>query len=140
MNYLYNALWIEYRFPPYGPRLVDSGSVRIYEFRFCWVFDQSGLWNSPDMKHWTTHCWSGSGLWIQGLMTSIFRYYGMLAQYFFIHFVVVLLWTLKDAMELDQLISYLINKENSDGVVLLGHSTGCQVSTCYFISLYRILA
>ncbi|XP_022856569.1 UPF0613 protein PB24D3.06c-like isoform X1 [Olea europaea var. sylvestris] len=33
---------------------------------------------------------------------------------------------LKDALELDQLISYLINKEDSEGVVLLGHSTGCQ--------------
>lgn len=32
----------------------------------------------------------------------------------------------KDAKELDQLISYLINKEESEGVVLLGHSTGCQ--------------
>ncbi|GAA0139037.1 hypothetical protein LIER_00663 [Lithospermum erythrorhizon] len=32
----------------------------------------------------------------------------------------------QDAMELDQLISYLINKEESEGVVLLGHSTGCQ--------------
>uniref|UniRef100_A0A0E0LIH2 AB hydrolase-1 domain-containing protein n=1 Tax=Oryza punctata TaxID=4537 RepID=A0A0E0LIH2_ORYPU len=32
----------------------------------------------------------------------------------------------QDALELDQLISYLINKENSDGVILLGHSTGCQ--------------
>ncbi|KAF5738610.1 UPF0613 protein [Tripterygium wilfordii] len=32
----------------------------------------------------------------------------------------------EDAMELDQLISFLINKENSEGVVLLGHSTGCQ--------------
>ncbi|RWR93708.1 UPF0613 protein PB24D3.06c [Cinnamomum micranthum f. kanehirae] len=32
----------------------------------------------------------------------------------------------QDAMELDQLISYFINKENSQGVVLLGHSTGCQ--------------
>ncbi|CAO2821889.1 unnamed protein product [Amaranthus hypochondriacus] len=32
----------------------------------------------------------------------------------------------QDAMELDQLISHLINKENSNGVVLLGHSTGCQ--------------
>ncbi|KAK5833603.1 Uncharacterized protein F383_14760 [Gossypium arboreum] len=32
----------------------------------------------------------------------------------------------QDAMEIDQLISYLINKENSEGVVLLGHSTGCQ--------------
>lgn len=31
-----------------------------------------------------------------------------------------------DAMELNQLIDYLINKENSEGVVLLGHSTGCQ--------------
>ncbi|KAJ4894750.1 hypothetical protein Rs2_21544 [Raphanus sativus] len=31
-----------------------------------------------------------------------------------------------DAQEIDQLISYLINKENSEGVVLLGHSTGCQ--------------
>jgi len=32
----------------------------------------------------------------------------------------------QDALELDQLISYLINKEESEGVVLLGHSTGCQ--------------
>lgn len=32
----------------------------------------------------------------------------------------------QDALELDQLISYLINKEGSEGVVLLGHSTGCQ--------------
>nr|XP_017226608.1 PREDICTED: uncharacterized protein LOC108202628 isoform X3 [Daucus carota subsp. sativus] len=32
----------------------------------------------------------------------------------------------KDAMELDQLISYFINKEDSEGVVLIGHSTGCQ--------------
>lgn len=32
----------------------------------------------------------------------------------------------QDARELDQLISYLINKEDSEGVVLLGHSTGCQ--------------
>lgn len=34
---------------------------------------------------------------------------------------------MKDAQEIDQLINYLINKENSEGVVLLGHSTGCQV-------------
>lgn len=39
---------------------------------------------------------------------------------------------LKDAMELDQLISYLINKEDSEGVVLLGHSTGCQVRVYIF--------
>ncbi|XP_043696738.1 UPF0613 protein PB24D3.06c-like [Telopea speciosissima] len=32
----------------------------------------------------------------------------------------------EDALELDQLIGYLINKENSEGVVLLGQSTGCQ--------------
>lgn len=32
----------------------------------------------------------------------------------------------QDAIELDQLITYLINKEHSDGVMLLGHSTGCQ--------------
>ncbi|KAF7837231.1 uncharacterized protein G2W53_005713 [Senna tora] len=32
----------------------------------------------------------------------------------------------QDAKELDQLINYLINKEDSEGVVLLGHSTGCQ--------------
>ncbi|KAG2727398.1 hypothetical protein I3760_01G155900 [Carya illinoinensis] len=32
----------------------------------------------------------------------------------------------QDAKELDQLISHLINKEDSEGVVLLGHSTGCQ--------------
>lgn len=32
----------------------------------------------------------------------------------------------QDALELDQLIGYLINKDNSEGVILLGHSTGCQ--------------
>ncbi|RXH80358.1 hypothetical protein DVH24_041505 [Malus domestica] len=32
----------------------------------------------------------------------------------------------QDAVELDQLISHFINKEDSEGVVLLGHSTGCQ--------------
>ncbi|KAL6982232.1 hypothetical protein U1Q18_050739 [Sarracenia purpurea var. burkii] len=32
----------------------------------------------------------------------------------------------RDAIELDQLINYLINKEESKGVVLLRHSTGCQ--------------
>lgn len=32
----------------------------------------------------------------------------------------------QDSTELDQLINYLINKEDSEGVVLLGHSTGCQ--------------
>lgn len=32
----------------------------------------------------------------------------------------------QDALELDQLINHLINKEESEGVVLLGHSTGCQ--------------
>lgn len=37
-------------------------------------------------------------------------------------------------MELDQLISYLINKEDSEGVVLLGHSTGCQVCVYCFQS------
>ncbi|KAL0701114.1 hypothetical protein Bca4012_057236 [Brassica carinata] len=34
--------------------------------------------------------------------------------------------SLEDAQEIDQLISYLINKKNFEGVVLLGHSTGCQ--------------
>lgn len=38
-----------------------------------------------------------------------------------------LLLHFKDAAEIDQLISYLINKEDSEGVVLVGHSTGCQV-------------
>ncbi|KAF3785736.1 UPF0613 protein PB24D3-06c [Nymphaea thermarum] len=32
----------------------------------------------------------------------------------------------QDFLEIDQLISYLINKEDSEGVILLGHSTGCQ--------------
>ncbi|KAJ4956417.1 hypothetical protein NE237_013200 [Protea cynaroides] len=32
----------------------------------------------------------------------------------------------EDAMEIDQLIAYFINKEDSEGVVLIGHSTGCQ--------------
>ena len=42
---------------------------------------------------------------------------------------------LQDAIELDQLISYLINKEDSEGVVLLGHSTGCQVNL-YCLSFF----
>lgn len=32
----------------------------------------------------------------------------------------------QDAMELDQLITHMIDKEGSNGVMLLGHSTGCQ--------------
>ncbi|XP_042514850.1 UPF0613 protein PB24D3.06c-like [Macadamia integrifolia] len=32
----------------------------------------------------------------------------------------------EDALEIDELIGYFINKEDSEGVVLLGHSTGCQ--------------
>ncbi|XP_078435944.1 alpha/beta-Hydrolases superfamily protein [Wolffia australiana] len=40
----------------------------------------------------------------------------------------------QDSSELDQLISYLINKENSEGVVLLGHSTGCQDIVYYMRS------
>lgn len=41
---------------------------------------------------------------------------------------------MKDAAELDQLISYLIDNEDSHGVILLGHSTGCQViQSCQLI-------
>lgn len=36
-------------------------------------------------------------------------------------------------MELDQLISYFINKEDSEGVILIGHSTGCQVSNLSYM-------
>ncbi|XP_052190718.1 UPF0613 protein PB24D3.06c-like [Diospyros lotus] len=32
----------------------------------------------------------------------------------------------QDAMELDELVRYLINKEDSEGVILLGHGSGCQ--------------
>ncbi|CAN1280554.1 UPF0613 protein PB24D3.06c [Linum perenne] len=32
----------------------------------------------------------------------------------------------QDGTEIDQLISHFINKENSEGVILIGHSTGCQ--------------
>ncbi|KAJ7522018.1 hypothetical protein O6H91_19G079200 [Diphasiastrum complanatum] len=32
----------------------------------------------------------------------------------------------QDCVELEQLISYLINEEDSQGVILVGHSTGCQ--------------
>eukprot|EP00249_Psilotum_nudum_P010778 c22763_g1_i1 orf=351-1220(+) len=32
----------------------------------------------------------------------------------------------QDALELEQLVTHLINKEASEGVMLLGHSTGCQ--------------
>ncbi|XP_057771824.1 UPF0613 protein PB24D3.06c-like [Salvia miltiorrhiza] len=40
----------------------------------------------------------------------------------------------QDASELDQLISYLIDKEDSHGVILLGHSTGCQDIVFYLRS------
>ncbi|VVB15123.1 unnamed protein product [Arabis nemorensis] len=46
----------------------------------------------------------------------------------------------QDAQEIDKLISYLINKEKSEGVVLLGHSTGCQVigyAPKHFFSWFR---
>ena len=54
------------------------------------------------------------------------------------HLLFIVEFTLKDAKELDQLINYLINKEDSEGVALLGHSTGCQV-ICYFILVLTIL-
>jgi hypothetical protein len=50
--------------------------------------------------------------------------------FFLVYAWLIYVFLLKDALELDQLISYLINKENSEGVILLGHSTGCQV--CYY--------
>lgn len=50
---------------------------------------------------------------VQLLMSSSYTGYGMSS-------------LKQDATELDQLISHLINKEDSEGVVLLGHSTGCQ--------------
>lgn len=49
-------------------------------------------------------------------------------------------YLLKDAAELDQLISYLINKEDSEGVVLLGQSTGCQVSQLPLANLNLVIA
>ncbi|XP_027332058.1 UPF0613 protein PB24D3.06c isoform X2 [Abrus precatorius] len=42
----------------------------------------------------------------------------------------------QDAKELDQLINYLINKEDSEGVALLGHSTGCQDIVNYMRTNY----
>ncbi|KAK7387805.1 hypothetical protein VNO78_22598 [Psophocarpus tetragonolobus] len=42
----------------------------------------------------------------------------------------------QDAKELDQLINYLINKEDSEGVALLGHSTGCQDIVYYMRTNY----
>ncbi|KAM7260017.1 hypothetical protein ACFE04_015758 [Oxalis oulophora] len=50
---------------------------------------------------------------VQFLMTSSYTGYGTSSLQ-------------QDASEIDRLISYLINKENSEGVVLVGHSTGCQ--------------
>lgn len=42
----------------------------------------------------------------------------------------------QDAKELDLLINYLINKEDSEGVALLGHSTGCQDIVHYMRTNY----
>jgi hypothetical protein len=36
---------------------------------------------------------------------------------------------LQDAQEIESLIKFLVNEEGSEGVVLIGHSTGCQVGT-----------
>lgn len=46
---------------------------------------------------------------------------------------------LKDVEELDQLNSYLINKEDSEGVVPLGHSTGCQVRAVALVVLKDLI-
>ncbi|KAG0591656.1 hypothetical protein KC19_1G191200 [Ceratodon purpureus] len=32
----------------------------------------------------------------------------------------------EDALEIEQLLNYLIDQENSEGFILIGHSTGCQ--------------
>ncbi|KAH7573710.1 hypothetical protein JRO89_XS03G0196300 [Xanthoceras sorbifolium] len=76
---------------------------------------------------------------VQLLMSSSYSGYGTSSlqqvTYLWLSKLVICAWfkdyvlapcTIKDAKELDQLISYLINKEDSEGVVLLGHSTGCQ--------------
>lgn len=42
-------------------------------------------------------------------------------------FVKFSVFIIKDAVEIDDLICYLIDKDESEGAVLLGHSTGCQV-------------
>ena len=33
----------------------------------------------------------------------------------------------QDAIEIEQLLNYLIDQEDSEGFILVGHSTGCQV-------------
>lgn len=33
----------------------------------------------------------------------------------------------QDAVEIEQLLNYLIDQEDSEGFILIGHSTGCQV-------------
>ncbi len=35
----------------------------------------------------------------------------------------------QDAVEIEQLLNYLIDQEDSEGFILVGHSTGCQVFT-----------
>lgn len=56
---------------------------------------------------------------VQFLLTSSYSGYGMSSLN-------------QDAKELDQLIRFLINKDESERVVLLGHSTGCQDIVHYF--------
>lgn len=47
---------------------------------------------------------------------------------------------MQDAVEIEQLISYLIYEEHIEGVILVGHSTGCQVRCDpYFGSVSRMI-
>ncbi|XP_020960044.1 UPF0613 protein PB24D3.06c isoform X3 [Arachis ipaensis] len=62
------------------------------------------LANALDRENWSL---------VQFLMSSSYSGYGTSSLH-------------QDAKEVDQLINYLINKQDSEGVVLLGHSTGCQ--------------
>ncbi|XP_057744923.1 UPF0613 protein PB24D3.06c [Arachis stenosperma] len=62
------------------------------------------LANALDRENWSL---------VQFLMSSSYSGYGTSSLQ-------------QDAKEVDQLINYLINKQDSEGVVLLGHSTGCQ--------------
>ena len=39
----------------------------------------------------------------------------------------------QDALEIEQLLNYLIDQEDSEGFILVGHSTGCQVFSYEYV-------
>lgn len=53
---------------------------------------------------------------------------------------VLMVLPVQDAVEIEQLLNYLIDQENSEGFILIGHSTGCQVLSSGFMLVSVVIS